>query len=60
MTSEIHNSITVTLNLVVLVPTNSLRRVMSLLRVDEPAPEDPGVQKVETAEKELVEGKLCP
>jgi hypothetical protein len=31
-----------------------------LLRVDEPAIEDPGVQQVETAEQELVEGKLCP
>jgi hypothetical protein len=31
-----------------------------LLRVDEPATEDPGVQQVETVEQELVEGKLCP
>jgi hypothetical protein len=31
-----------------------------LLRVDEPVTEDPGVQQVEVAEKELVEGKLCP
>jgi hypothetical protein len=31
-----------------------------LLRVDEPTTEDPGVQQVETAEQELVEGKLCP
>jgi hypothetical protein len=31
-----------------------------LLRVDEPAIEDLGVQQVETAEHELVEGKLCP
>jgi hypothetical protein len=30
-----------------------------LLRVDEPATEDPGVQQVETAKQELVEGKLC-
>jgi hypothetical protein len=30
-----------------------------LLRVDEPAIEDPGVQQVENAEQELVEGKLC-
>jgi hypothetical protein len=29
-----------------------------LMRVDEPATEDPGVQQVETAEQELVEGKL--
>jgi hypothetical protein len=31
-----------------------------LLQVDEQATEDPGVQQVETAEQELVEGKLCP
>jgi hypothetical protein len=31
-----------------------------LLRVDEQAIEDPGVQQVETAELELIEGKLCP
>jgi hypothetical protein len=31
-----------------------------LLRVDEQAIEDPGVQQVETVEQELVEGKLCP
>ena len=31
-----------------------------LLRVDEQATEDPGVQQVETDEQELVEGKLCP
>jgi hypothetical protein len=30
-----------------------------LMRVDEQATEDPGVQQVETAEQELVEGKLC-
>jgi hypothetical protein len=30
-----------------------------LLRVDESAIEDPGVQQVENAEQELVEGKLC-
>jgi hypothetical protein len=30
-----------------------------LLRVDEQVTEDPGVQQVETAEQELVEGKLC-
>jgi hypothetical protein len=34
--------------------------VFVLLRVDEQATEDPGVQQVETAEQELVEGKLCP
>ena len=31
-----------------------------LMQVDEQATEDPGVQQVETAEQELVEGKLCP
>jgi hypothetical protein len=31
-----------------------------LTRVDEQATQDPGVQQVETAEQELVEGKLCP
>jgi hypothetical protein len=31
-----------------------------LLRVDEQATEDSGVQEVETAKQELVEGKLCP
>jgi hypothetical protein len=30
------------------------------MRVDEQAIEDPEVQLVETAEQELVEGKLCP
>jgi hypothetical protein len=30
-----------------------------LMRVDEQATEDPGVQLVESAEQELVEGKLC-
>jgi hypothetical protein len=31
-----------------------------LMRVDEQTIEDPEVQLVETAEQELVEGKLCP
>jgi hypothetical protein len=31
-----------------------------LMRVDEQATEDLGVQRVETAEQELIEGKLCP
>jgi hypothetical protein len=31
-----------------------------LMRVDEQATEDYGVQLVETAVQELVEGKLCP
>jgi hypothetical protein len=30
------------------------------MRVDEQVIEDPEVQLVETAEQELVEGKLCP
>jgi hypothetical protein len=30
-----------------------------LMRVDEQAIEDPGLRLVETAEQELVEGKLC-
>jgi hypothetical protein len=34
--------------------------VFVLLRVDEPATKDPGVQQVEVAEQELVEVKLCP
>jgi hypothetical protein len=31
-----------------------------LLRVDEQATEDPGVQQVDNSEEEPVEGKLCP
>jgi hypothetical protein len=31
-----------------------------LLRVDEQASEDLGVQQVDNSEQELVEGKLCP
>ena len=31
-----------------------------LMRVDEQATEDQGFQQAETAEQELVEGKLCP
>ena len=31
-----------------------------LLRVDEQATKDLGVQQVEAAEQELIEGKLCP
>jgi hypothetical protein len=38
----------------------SIPCVFLLLRVDEQATEDPGVQQVETAEQEHVEGKLCP
>jgi hypothetical protein len=39
---------------------SSIMCLFVLLRVDKPATEDPGVQQVETAEQELVEGKLCP
>jgi hypothetical protein len=31
-----------------------------LLQVDEPVTEDLGVQQVEVAEQELIEGKMCP
>jgi hypothetical protein len=31
-----------------------------LWRVEEILAEDPGVQQVEVAEQELIEGKLCP
>jgi hypothetical protein len=31
-----------------------------LMRVDEPVTKDPGVQEVEIAEQEIIEGKLCP
>jgi hypothetical protein len=31
-----------------------------LWRVDEPVAQDPGVQQVEVAEQELIEGKLSP
>ena len=31
-----------------------------LWRVEEPVAGDPGEQQVEVAEKELIEGKLCP
>jgi hypothetical protein len=31
-----------------------------LWRVDKPVAEDLGVQQVEVAEQELIEGKLCP
>jgi hypothetical protein len=31
-----------------------------LMRVEEPVTEDPGEQQIEGAEKELIEGKLCP
>jgi hypothetical protein len=31
-----------------------------LWRVEEPVAEDPGVQHIEVAEQELIEGKLCP
>jgi hypothetical protein len=31
-----------------------------LWQVEEPVIEDPGVQQIEVAEQELIEGKLCP
>jgi hypothetical protein len=31
-----------------------------LWRVEEPVAEDVGVQQIEVAEQELIEGKLCP
>jgi hypothetical protein len=34
--------------------------MFELMLVDEQATEEPDVQEVDTAEKELVEGKLCP
>jgi hypothetical protein len=34
--------------------------MLVLMRVDEQVKEDPEVQLVETIERELVEGKLCP
>jgi beta-lactam-binding protein with PASTA domain len=30
------------------------------MRVDEQATQDPGVQQIEVAEQELIEGNLCP
>jgi hypothetical protein len=30
------------------------------MRLEEPVTEDPGDQQIEVAEKELIEGKLCP
>jgi hypothetical protein len=38
----------------------SIPYIFVFIRVDEQAIEDLGVQQVETAEQELVEGKLCP
>jgi hypothetical protein len=34
--------------------------VFVLWRVEESVTEDPGAQLIEVAEKELIEGKLCP
>jgi hypothetical protein len=39
---------------------SSIPCLFVLLRVDEQAIEDPGVQQVEVAEQELIEGMLCP
>jgi hypothetical protein len=46
--------------LFVVMLISSIPCLFVLMRVDEPATEDPGVQQVETTEQELVEGKLCP
>jgi hypothetical protein len=40
--------------------TSAIPCLFVLLRIDEQATEDPGVQQVETVKQELVEGKLCP
>jgi hypothetical protein len=34
--------------------------MLVLMRVDEQTTWDPGIQQEETAEQELVKGKLCP
>jgi hypothetical protein len=34
--------------------------IFVLMRVDEQATEDPGVQQIEVAQQELIESKLCP
>jgi hypothetical protein len=39
---------------------SSILCLFVLLRVDEQTTEDPSVQQEETAEHELIEGKLCP
>jgi preprotein translocase subunit SecG len=46
--------------LFVVILMSAILYLFVLLRVDEQATEDKGVQQVETAEQELVEGKLCP
>jgi hypothetical protein len=38
----------------------SILCVFILMRVDEQTTEDPGVQHIEVAKQELIEGKLCP
>jgi hypothetical protein len=39
---------------------SSVRRFYAVQYLEEPVAEDPGVQQVEVAEQELIEGKLCP
>jgi hypothetical protein len=39
---------------------SSIPCLFVLLRVDEQVTKDIGVQQVEIAEQELIEGKLCP
>jgi hypothetical protein len=34
--------------------------LLCIVRVEEPVAEDPGVQQIEVAEQEFIEGKLCP
>jgi hypothetical protein len=38
----------------------SIQCLFVLVRVDEPATEEPRAQQVEDPEQELMEGKLCP
>jgi hypothetical protein len=38
----------------------AILRMFVLMRVDEQVTEDPGVQQIQDAEQELIEGKLCP
>jgi hypothetical protein len=39
---------------------SSVRRFYAAQYLEEPVAEDTGVQQVEVAEQELIEGKLCP
>jgi preprotein translocase subunit SecG len=46
--------------LFVVILISAILCLFVLLRVDKQTTENPGVQQVETAEQELIEGKLCP